>query len=135
MACLRGFEPPTFGFGVRNAFLKKAHQAGCILTTGTDKTSLVPLPGFSLWHEMMAFARAGLPAKDILKAATFNGAYALAAENILGSLEPGKFADFVLLAKNPLEDIKNIRTVFRVVKGGIVYEPGNLLKRLNGSIE
>jgi len=116
-------------------FLKKAYEAGCILTTGTDKTSMVPLPGFSLWHEMMAFARAGLPAKAILKAATFNGAYALAVDNILGSLEPGKFADFVVLDKNPMEDIKNIKTVFRVIKGGIVYEPEPLLKRLIGIIE
>jgi imidazolonepropionase-like amidohydrolase len=116
-------------------FVKDAWQAGCILSTGTDKTNVVPLPGFSLWREMDAFARAGLPPMAVLKAATWNGALALGRSDFLGSLAPGKLADFVVLDKNPLDAVANVSAVHRVVKAGVVYNPEDLLKRLIGRIE
>lgn len=116
-------------------FVKDAFQAGCILTTGTDKTNVVPLPGFSLWEEMDVFVRAGLPPMAVLKAATWNGAYALAASDLVGAVAVGKLADLVVLDKDPLASIANVRFVHRVIKAGVVYEPDVLLKRLLGRIE
>ncbi len=116
-------------------FIKDAWQAGCILTTGTDKTNIVPLPGFSLWQELDAFVRAGLPPMAVLKAATWNGAYALGQSDLLGSIEAGKLADLVVLDKNPLESVANVSTIHRVIKAGIIYNPEDLLKRLVGRIE
>jgi hypothetical protein len=115
-------------------FIKMAHDAGCILTTGTDLVLLNMVPGYSLWREMDLFAEAGLKPMDVLKSATINGAYAIGRRDLLGSVEPGKLADFVILNANPLEDLHNVRTVHRVVKGGVVYNPEELLKPLVGKV-
>ncbi len=47
----------------------------------------------------------------------------MGAEDDLGTLEVRKLADIVLLDANPLEDIKNTQTIWRVVKGGWVFDP------------
>jgi len=113
-------------------FIKLAHEAGCVLTTGTDQVSFGMLPGFALWREMEIFAEAGLEPMDVLKSATINGAYAIGWSDLLGSIEPGKLADFVVLDANPLDAISHVRLVNKVIKGGIVYEPEKLLKPLEG---
>jgi len=115
-------------------FIKLAHDAGCVLSTGTDQVGFSVLPGFSLWREMEIFAEAGVPAMDILRAATVNGARAIGRSDLLGSLEAGKLADFVVLDGNPLEDIRRVRSVHRVVKGGIVFEPESVIKPVIGQI-
>ena len=46
----------------------------------------------------------------------------------LGTIEPGKLADLVLLDADPLESIANTRTISKVFRGGLVLEPGTLLK-------
>ena len=45
--------------------------------------------------------------------------------------EPGKFADIVLLDANPLDDIKNTQTIWRVIKGGWVFDPEALRPERN----
>jgi imidazolonepropionase-like amidohydrolase len=115
-------------------FIRRAYDAGCILTTGTDLVLWVLLPGFSLWREMEIFAEAGLPPMAILQAATINGAYALGRTDQLGTVEPGKLADFVVLDRDPLQNISNVRSVWRVVKGGVIYDPQELLKPLEGKV-
>jgi enamidase len=115
-------------------FIKAAHDAGCILTTGTDWVVINLLPGYSLWREMEIFAEAGLKPMDILKAATFNGAYSLGRTDQLGTVEASKLADFVVLNSNPLDSISNVRSVHRVVKGGIIYDPEELLKPMLGKV-
>jgi imidazolonepropionase-like amidohydrolase len=116
-------------------FIRRAHEAGCLLSTGTDYVVLTMLPGWSLWREMEIFAEAGLPPLDILKAATWNGAYAVGRTDQLGSVEAGKCADFVVLDANPLEKISNVRQVHRVVKGGVVYDRERLLEPLVGKVQ
>jgi imidazolonepropionase-like amidohydrolase len=116
-------------------FIRRAHDAGCLLSTGTDYTILTMLPGWSLWREMEIFAEAGLPPMEVLKAATWNGAYAVGRTDLLGSVEAGKFADFVVLDANPLEKITHVRRVHRVVKGGVIYDREQLLKDLVGKVD
>ncbi len=134
-----GFKVSAADFARERAknleFVRRAHQAGCLLSTGTDYVLLSMLPGWSLWREMEIFAEAGLPPMDVLKAATSNGAYALGRTDQLGSVEPGKLADFVVLDANPLENVSNVRRVHRVVKGGVVYSRDALLEPLVGKID
>jgi enamidase len=128
-------RPPTILYAQmakNKEFIRWAYEAGCILTTGTDLTMPTMLPGFSLYREMEIFAEAGMKPMDILKAATVNAAFAIGRADQLGSVEPGKLADFVVLNANPLENIRDVRSVFRVVKGGVIYEPEALLKPLLG---
>jgi imidazolonepropionase-like amidohydrolase len=115
--------------------VRRARAAGCILTTGTDVVVLTLLPGWSLWREMDLFAEAGLSPMEVLRAATWNGIYAIGRTDQLGSVEAGKLADFVVLDGNPLESLANVRRVHRVVKGGVVYDPRELLKPLEGTVE
>lgn len=67
----------------------------------------------------------GLSAEAVLRAATINAAYSLHAESVTGSLEPGKFADFIVLDRNPLtippEDIAKVKVLRTVVGGKTVY--------------
>jgi imidazolonepropionase-like amidohydrolase len=116
-------------------FVAAAHKAGALLATGTDVTPLTLLPGFSLWREMELLARAGLRPADVLRAATANGAAALGRDGTLGTLRAGALADFVVLDADPLEDISNVRRVYRVVKNGVVYAPDDLRKRWIGRID
>jgi imidazolonepropionase-like amidohydrolase len=84
---------------------------------------------------MEIFAEAGLTPMEVLKAATWNGAYALGRTDQFGSVEPGKLADFVVLDRNPLERIDNVRRIHRVVKGGVVYDREALLEPLVGKVD
>ncbi len=115
-------------------FVRAAQKAGVMLSTETDLTNLQILPGWSLYREMELFAEAGMKPMEVLKAATWNGAWVIGRSDFLGSLEAGKAADFVILNANPLDAITNVRAVHRVVKGGVTYNPEEVLKSLKGRI-
>ena len=66
---------------------------------------------------------------DVLRIATHDAAETVGAEADLGTLEVGKLADIVLLDGNPLEDIKNTRTIWRMIKGGWAFDPDELAAR------
>jgi imidazolonepropionase-like amidohydrolase len=62
----------------------------------------------------------------VLRIATQKAAEAVGAGDDLGALEVGKLADIVLLDGNPLEDISNTRSIWRVIKGGWMFDPDEL---------
>ena len=63
--------------------------------------------------------------------ATQEAAAGVGADEDLGTLEVGKLADIVLLDANPLDDIKNTQTIWRVIKGGWVFDPEALRPERN----
>ena len=67
----------------------------------------------------------GLSPRAVLEAATINAAYQLHQDTVTGSLEVGKFADLIVLDRNPLtipaEDIANVRVLETMVGGNVVY--------------
>ena len=136
----RGPPPPESDeaeFAQRVLELKTLYESGGenLLIVGTDEpvyTSL--LPGFAYHRELLAMTYAGLPAATVLKAATINGANALGIEERLGSVEPGKLADLVVVGGNPVDDIKTARNVRIVIKDGVVYDPEMLLRSAEGKI-
>jgi imidazolonepropionase-like amidohydrolase len=111
------------------ASIQPAHRLSVKLLAGTD-TAGAALPripaGVSLHWELEHLVEAGLSPLDVLRIATQNGAEAVGAQDDLGTIEPGKLADIVLLDKNPLENIKNTQTIWRVFKGGWMFDPDKL---------
>jgi predicted amidohydrolase YtcJ len=67
-----------------------------------------------------------IPVEEALKAYTINAAYASFEENIKGSLEPGKLADFVVLEKDittiPANEIRDVNVLLTVVGGRTVFK-------------
>jgi Tol biopolymer transport system component len=76
--------------------------------------------------ELWAMAAGGMSNHDVLRVGTIHGANAIGMEQDLGSLEPGKLADLIVLDANPLEDIHNTNTVRFVMKNGRLYEGDTL---------
>ena len=60
----------------------------------------------------------GMDPLDIIKMGTFNAAKMLHVQDELGSVEPGKIADLIILDKNPLDSIKNTLSIYRVISEG-----------------
>ncbi|MFN2288194.1 MAG: amidohydrolase family protein [Chromatocurvus sp.] len=97
--------------------LAQVHAAGGLLVLGSDQTI-----GPAVHREMELLADAGIPAKDIIRIASLNGAIFLGREADLGSIETGKLADAVLLNANPLQDISNARQIALVMKAGSIID-------------
>ena len=78
------------------------------------------------FNALQALQEEGMPPLQVLETATINIARAYKKDKDLGSLEPGKIADFVILDKNPLEDARNYRTINAVYKDGKRVDIGAL---------
>lgn len=128
-----GLKPETFDLR-RREFLKYQeltgilYRAGVTILAGTDSPEPLVPPGFSLLQELELLVESGLPPSAALQAATINNAGVLKQESQLGSISAGKFADLVILSANPLTDIRNIRRIEKVIRGGIICQPEQLLK-------
>ncbi len=97
--------------------LKTLAQAGVKYGFGTDTGPPGRFPGYFEQWEMELMVDAGLSPSEVITAATKSAAEFLRAKD-LGTLEPGKWADLVVLDRNPLEQIKNTRTIRTVYIAG-----------------
>ena len=100
------------------------HRAGIKLAAGTDAGGTVGynFQGYNTPWELKLFVECGLTPMEAIVAGTGNGAEVIGAENILGTIEPGKLADMLILASNPLDDIENIRDIDLIIQDGKIYE-------------
>lgn len=94
------------------------HRAGVPILVGTDAPEPQVPPGASLHHEMEFLVESGMRADEVLAAATLGNARVLQAEDRIGTVEPGRLADLVLLDADPLEAIRNTRRIAAVVRAG-----------------
>ncbi|MBI4463480.1 MAG: amidohydrolase family protein [Acidobacteria bacterium] len=104
------------GYANLQAFLRKFVAQGGTVLAGTDAASFV-LPGISLHREMQLLVDAGLTPLQAIQAATKNNAEFLQ-ESSLGTLEPGKRADLLILRQDPLADIRNTQSIDLVIQDG-----------------
>jgi imidazolonepropionase-like amidohydrolase/Tol biopolymer transport system component len=80
------------------------------------------LQGLSFHWQLWSLESGGMSNLEALRAATLNGAEAIGLSQDLGSIEPGKLADLVILSKDPLEDIHNTIRIRYVMKNGELFE-------------
>ena len=102
--------------------LQIAIEEGVNIALGTDQLPGEPNDGTTATaREAQYYVEAGMTPLQALQSATIQPARMLGADEDIGSIEPGKFADIVALADNPLTDIKALRDIRLVMKGGKIY--------------
>jgi imidazolonepropionase-like amidohydrolase len=118
----------TYDIALKN--LKTLEDAGIPIATGTDAGNIGTIHGPAIFREFQLMKQAGLTPMQILQCTTANAAKTFGGDigARIGSLKPGNFADLVILKSNPLDDIKNTSDIDTVIKNGVVYPAGSILK-------
>jgi imidazolonepropionase-like amidohydrolase len=112
----------------------RLQSAGVPFLAGTDTPAGVDvIPGISLHRELERFVAAGFTPLQALQTATLNPAIFFHRRADFGSVEPRKLADLILLDRNPLEDIRNTRTISAVILDGR-YLPQEQLEQLRAHL-
>jgi hypothetical protein len=126
-------------------FINEYKNRGGRVTAGSDSGFIYQLYGFAYVRELELIREAGFHPLEVIRAATLNGAEALGMDDEIGTVEVGKYADFVILEENPLQNLKvlygtgaikltGVNEVERVggvkytIKDGIIYDAKQLLK-------
>jgi imidazolonepropionase-like amidohydrolase len=112
-------------FGAMLHMLTALHEAGVPILAGTDS-----LGGFALIRELELYVKAGIPPAEVLRMATLTAARAAGQGERLGSVEPGKLADFILVDGDPSADPGALRNLRLVVKDGVPLEPEAMWREL-----
>ena len=91
--------------------LKKLSDAGVTIAMGTDTGPPARFQGYFELMELELMAKAGLTPKQVLASATRDAARCMRVDAEIGTLQPGKWADFVALDADPLADISNVKKI------------------------
>jgi imidazolonepropionase-like amidohydrolase len=126
------------GIDMRRLNAQKLIRAGAVLTPGTDNyIGTAPEfrrdpkprwtePGLGTIAAIEGYVELGMTPMQAIIAGTRNGALACRMSTDLGTVQPGKLADLLLLDADPLADISNIRKVRTVIREGRVVDPNTL---------
>jgi hypothetical protein len=126
------------------AFINEYKNRGGRITAGSDNGYIYQTYGFGYIRELELLREAGFHPLEVIRSATLHGAQALGAEKDLGTVEPGKFADIVIVDANPLENLQVLYGTGAIrltadnkitraggvkytIKNGIVYDAKKLL--------
>lgn len=102
------------------ANLRAVFAAGGHVVTATDAGNPLTLHGPSIYWEMEAMQAAGLTPDQVITASTLKGAEAMGMADTIGTLEAGKMADLIVLAKDPGETVANFRSLTHVMRKGVM---------------
>ncbi|SEA66623.1 amidohydrolase family protein [Alkalimonas amylolytica] len=133
-------------------FLNDYKNHGGRVTVGSDAGYIYKIYGFAFVQELELLREAGFNALEVIQAATLNGAIALGMEEEIGSVVPGKKADLLIVAENPLANFKVLygtghyrldehnqamrtKGVRFTIKDGIVYDAQRLLADVRAMVE
>jgi imidazolonepropionase-like amidohydrolase len=125
-------------------FVNEYKNRGGRVTAGSDNGFIYQLYGFGYIRELELLREAGFHPLEVIRSATLYGAQALGADKEIGSVEPGKLADMIVIDENPLENLQVLygtgairltadNKVVRVggvrytIKDGIIYDAKKLL--------
>jgi imidazolonepropionase-like amidohydrolase len=113
------------GFEMNKTNLKKMADAGVRIAFGTDSGGAPDrffVQGYYEHREMELMVESGLTPMQVILAFSRNSAEALAIDKDYGTLARGKVADLLVLGKNPLDNIRNMRTIEAIYLGGRKFE-------------
>jgi imidazolonepropionase-like amidohydrolase len=117
------------------ALTTQAWKAGVPITTGTDWIAPADDPWPTVEHEFASLAKLGMSPAQVLRAATVTGAEAAGQSADMGTIAPGKLANLIVLAKNPLDDVTNLKSLELTVKRGRPYPRVEFKPLAKGDIE
>jgi Tol biopolymer transport system component len=119
---LHWYDPEEYAYPRIAAGAAAIQRAGGLVGVGSHGN----MPGIGTHFELQALASGGMTPMEVLRAGTIGSAETIGREAEVGSLEPGKYADILILKRNPLEDVKNTLSLLQVVKGGRIYDAATL---------
>lgn len=115
--------------------VKEMRAAGVRILPSTDTAVVFVFPGWALQEEIALYVDLlGFSPQEAIEAATRQAAEFMGVGDAVGTIEPGKVADLLLLEANPLEDIRNTQRIDSVILRGNVYDK-NALARMLDSIK
>ncbi len=100
---------------------RQLREAGVTIVVGTDSGIPMNFHFDSTWRELNTMVGLGMPAMDVIRAATYWPAQMLKQPN-LGTIAPGKLADIIVVDGDPLTDMSALRNIVHVVKDGRLYK-------------
>lgn len=101
---------------------KKLYDAGVKVNLGAHGQ----LHGLGAHWELWMLAQGGMTSMEAIRCATMNGAWTIGMDKYIGSIEAGKYADLVVLDKNPLENIQNSQYVTYTMVNGRIYDAATM---------
>jgi Tol biopolymer transport system component len=116
------FRKDEYAFPKLAAQMAKLERAGGLVGVGSHGQ----LQGLGYHWEMWMLASGGMTPMEVLRCATVNGSKIVGRPQDIGSIEPGKLADLLILDKNPLDDIHNTNSVHWVMKNGELFDGDTL---------
>ena len=133
-------------------FINEYKNRGGRVTTGSDSGFIYQLYGFAYIRELELLREAGFHPLEVIRSATLNGAEALKMDDKIGSVQIGKYADFVIVEENPLKNLKTLygtgaikltdnNEVVRAggvkytIKDGVVYDAKKLLREVKKMVD
>lgn len=133
-------------------FINEYKNRGGRVTAGSDSGYIYQLYGFGYIRELELLREAGFHPLEVIRSATLYGAEAIGMENEIGTIEPGKLADIVIVAENPLADLKVLygtgatrltdegevtttKGIRYTIKDGIVYDAVKLREEVKEMVK
>ncbi len=118
----KGDSIEVIGFANMVKFVGMAKKRGVRIVVGSHTWVPYAENGYAYYRELELLKEAGLSNMEIIVAATMENARFFRVDKRLGSVEKGKLADLILLSKSPLEDIKSMRSIKKVMLNGVFIE-------------
>jgi len=116
------FRKDEYEFPKLAAQMAKLERAGGLVGVGSHGE----MQGIGYHWELWMLASGGMTPLEVIRCATVNGSKIVGRPADLGSIEPGKLADLVIMDKSPLDDIHNTNTIHWVMKNGELFEGDTL---------
>jgi len=129
-----GFTVPERLFDRMMAWERAFVEAGGLLGAGSDPWGTGFVPGFGNLRNFEILVEAGFAPTEAVRIITLNGARILGEEERLGSVEPGKLADLVVIEGDPMDDPSQVYEVILVFKDGVGYDSERLKSAVHGRV-